>query len=369
MKFTCEKYLLLAAVNTASRAVATKSPIPSLEGILIDAETDVKVTGYDLKRGIQTTFAADVAEPGSIVLNSKLFCEIVRSLPDGIVSFSVENMLTTITCNAAEFKIAGSESGEYPELPTVDREKSVTLPQNILGNMIRQTIFAISDNDTRPVYTGELFEIEGDNLTIVAIDGYRMAVRSETVNAEAVEDCRFIVPGAALGDVEKLCGDTEDPVHITIGAKHISFSLEDTVLVTRRLEGEFLNYRNSIPSQFALEIEVEKEDLFQAVSRVSLLIEDKIKNPLRVTFGDNIIKMLCATGMGNAEDTCRSKGNGRNLEIGFNHRYVLEALRAAPEKELLVCINSEASPCVIKAADHTDNFTYMILPVRLKAGT
>ena len=370
MKFSCEKYLLLAAVNTAGRCAAAKSPIPALEGLLIEAGADVKITGYDLKKGIYTHFPADVSEPGAIVLGAKIFSEIVRSLPDGIVTVScTDSLAVTIRCEASVFNIMGSDAEEYPELPSVDTEKTIGLPQSILGQMIRQTIFAVSDNESRPVYTGELFAIESDALTLVAVDGYRLALRRESVDGASMAGESFIVPGTALSDLEKLCADTEDKVEITVGLKHISFTVGDTVLVTRRLEGEFLNYKKSIPQDFNIRVNIQRGDLLRVVSRVSLIIEEKIKNPLRLTFNDGELSLTCATGVGKADDRCPIDGDGKGLEIGFNNRYLLDALKAAPSDELTLCLNTDSSPCVIVAADGTENFSYMILPVRLKAGT
>ena len=268
MKFTCEKYLLQAAVTTAGRCAAAKSPIPTLEGLLIQAGADVRVTGYDLKKGIYTTIPADVAEPGSIVLGARFLNDVVRSLPDGIVTVGVEEgLLTRIECGESHYTTVGADSGDYPDLPNVDKQRSISVPQNILSKMIRQTVFAVSDNESRPVYTGELFEVKGNTLTVVAVDGYRLSLRRETVDAGDVEDCSFIVPGATLNDLEKLCGDTDEKVSVTVGAKHISFVVGDTVLVSRRLEGEFLNYERSIPTQFAITLQAAKDELVQAVSR------------------------------------------------------------------------------------------------------
>ncbi len=370
MKFSCERYLLLAAVNTAGRCAASKSPIPSLEGLLIEAGVEVKITGYDLKKGIYTHFPADVAEPGAIVLGAKIFAEIVRSLPDGIVTVSSDsNYAVTIRCGASVFNIIGTDAEEYPELPVVDNENCIGLPQKLLGQMIRQTIFAVSDNESRPVYTGSLFELDGNALTVVAVDGYRLALRREEVEGEGMPACRFIVPGTALSDLEKLCADTDDKVDITVGAKHISFVVGDTVLVSRRLEGEFLNYKKSIPQDFNIRVKIERSELLRVVSRVSLIIDEKIKNPLRLTFGDGVLSITCATGVGKADDRCDISGDGKGLEIGFNNRYLLDALKAAPADELTLCLNTDSSPCVVKAADGSENFSYMILPVRLKAGT
>lgn len=368
MKFSCEKYLIQQAVGIASRSTAAKSPIPALEGLLIQAGQDVKITGYDLKKGVYTSFAADVAEPGAIVLNAKLFGEIIRSLPDGIVDISTDGMKTSIHCGASDFAVIGTDSAEYPELPSVDKQNAVSIPQGMLGRMIRQTIFAVSDNESRPVYTGALFEIAEQTLSIVAVDGYRLALRKEPIEGGA-EDCSFIVPGTALSDVEKLCADKDDPVEITVGSKHISFVLGDTVVVSRRLEGEFLNYKKSIPTQFGIEARTDRGDFMRAVSRVSLVIDEKTKNPVRLTVSDDAISLSCRTGIGNADDQCAARIEGApSVTIGFNNRYLLDALKAAPADEIKLGLNTASSPAVILPADGSEEFAYMILPVRLRAG-
>ena len=369
MKFTCERDLLLQAIQTAARCAAAKSPIPALEGLLVEAGHDVRITGYDLKKGIYTSLPADVAETGAIVLSARLFGEIVRSLPNGIVTVEVKSgMNTSITCGASDFSILGSDASEYPELPAVDRQNAVALPQGLLGRMIRQTIFAVSDNESRPVYTGSLFEVRDDTLVIVSVDGYRLALRREKVEAGNLENCTFIVPGAALSDVEKLCADSDEPVDITVGLKHISFGIGDTVLVSRRLEGEFLNYQKSIPSEFGSVAEVNRDDLAQVVSRVSLVIDEKTKHPLKIRIRDGGIDLSCQTGRGRAEDQCPAKiTGGSELVIGFNNRYLLDALKAAPADVLHIGMNTASSPCVLRPADGGDSFSYMILPVRLRA--
>lgn len=367
MKFTCIKSVLQAAVNIASRAASSKSPIPALEGILLEAgPAGLKLTGYDLKKGIYTTIDADVADPGSIVLGAKIFGDIVRSLPEGIVTVKTDGFNVSITCENSDFKIIGTDFNDYPELPSIDRHSGITLPQNILGEMIRETIFAVSDNEARPVYTGEMFEIEGGSLTLVAVDGYRLALRREKIDKE-MESYSFIVPGNALSDLEKLCGDSNEDVTIALGSKHISFTIGRTVIISRRLEGDFLNYRKTVPSVFNVTVRAERVALQRTVERVSLIIDDKIKNPLRCTFGDNEIRIVCSTALGKAEDVCPVDGSGKGLEIGFNNRYILDALKAAPAEEVDVCLNTGSSPCVINPADGSDKFLYMVLPVRLKA--
>lgn len=368
MKFTCEKYLLQQAVNTAARAAAAKSPVPALEGLLIEAGNDVKVTGYDLKKGVYTSFPADVARPGCVVLGAKIFGEIVRSLPDGIVTVDMDEKLrTTIRCGSAEFSILGLDAQDYPELPSVDMRNTVSVEQGILRRMIGETLFAVSDNESRPIYTGSLFEIGEESLTVVSVDGYRLALRKEPILSSDLQEKSFIVPGSALSDVEKLCGDTEDPVYITVGSKHVSFSLGRTVVISRRLEGEFLNYRKSIADSFRYELTVKRTELARTIDRVSLIIDDKIKNPLRCYFRDGQVDFVCVTALGKAEDSCPLTGNGEDLEIGFNNRYLLDALKAAPAEELLVCLNSGSTPCILKPTDGSEHFLYMILPVRLRA--
>ncbi len=368
MKFSCEKYLIQQAVYIASRCTASKSPIPALEGLLIEAGNDVKITGYDLKKGIYTNFPADVAEPGAIVLNSRLFGEIVRSLPDGIVSLNIEkNNIVEIKCGDAEFSLIGTDSGEFPELPAVEKENAISVPQDILGKMLRQTIFAVSDNESRPIYTGALFEVENDELVIVAVDGFRLSLRRERVKTGSLESCRFIVPGTALSDVEKLCTDSEGTADITVGAKHVSFVIGSTVLISRRLEGEFLNYKKSVPTEFAIVMEVARENLLRSVSRVSLVIDEKMKNPLKVFVGPEFVNVSCTTGIGSGEDRCpaKMKEGQAVLTIGLNNRYLLDVLKAAPDDMIRIGLNNANSPCVIFPSEG-DGFAYMILPVRLR---
>lgn len=368
MKFSCEKYVLQNAGNVTSRATASKSPIPALEGILIEAGNGVKLTGYDLKKGIYTSIEADVAEMGSVILEARLFNEILRRMPDGIITVSAdEKYNVNVRCGKSEFNIIGIAPDDYPEMPKVDEQRKIDIPQKYLKSMINQTIFAVSNNDARPVYTGTLFEVSGDSLTMVAIDGYRLAKRTEQLENAAYEDASFIVPGSALSDVEKICADEDELVSISVGSKHISFMIGNTVLVSRRLEGEFLNYRKSIPESFKITLKLERSEFISAIDRVSLIASEKNTNPVRMTVDDGVINCVCITPRGKAEDICSCEGNGNKLEIGFNARYLLDAFKAAGKDTLLFCMNTPYSPAVVKAEDGTENFTYMILPVRLRA--
>ena len=368
MKFSCEKYLLQSACGIASRAAAGKSPIPALEGLLLQASDRLTVTGYDLKKGIYTQLEAEVKEQGSVVVGARLFGEMIRRLPDGIVTISTDiNNNVNVKCGKSEFNFMGISPEDYPEMPVVDGVNNIALPQKILGSMINQTIFAVADNDMRPIYTGTLFDIEGEELTLVSVDGYRLAKRSEKLESAKMENCSFVVPGSALADIERICGDSEELVKISVGAKHISFSIGETVVVSRRLEGEFLNYKKSIPDSFKYTVKVDRGEFMSAIDRVALIVSERNTSPVRMSFNDGSIDCLCVTPIGRAEDVCTCEGSGEGLQIGFNARYLKDALKAAAKEELNICLNSASSPCIITAADGSHNFTYMILPVRLHA--
>lgn len=367
MKFSCEKALLLSAVSTTSRAVAAKSSITALEGILVEAGSQLRLTGYNLETGIRTTVPAEIKEKGSLVLSARLFGEIIRKLPDDMVIFTAENFMVNIKCGMSEFNILGTAPEEFPELPTVDQVNGLTLPQSTLRSMISQTLFAVSDNESRPVHTGSLFEVDESGLTVVSVDGYRLALRHEKVEQhQGALPFSFVVPGSALNEVEKICSG-EESITVQQGARHIMFQTGDTVLVCRRLEGDFLAYKKAIPRNNSIKIEGDTRTLLQSIERVSLIISDKLKSPLRCVFGDGMLSISTKTGIGDAADQCPITGDGQGLEIGFNNKYLMDALKAAPADRLRLEFTSGVAPCVILPAEGEENFIYMVLPVRLKA--
>lgn len=368
MKFSCEKYVLQNALSTAARAASAKSPIPALEGLLIHAGGKVRITGYDLKKGIYTDIEADISAPGAAVLNAKLFVEMIRRMPDGIVTVSVdEDNAVKVKCGKTEYNFVAMSADDYPELPETDRDDAVSVQQKVLRELIEDTVFAVSANESRPVYTGSRFEIENGVLTVISVDGYRLALKRSKLDG-CDKSFAFIIPGSALQDVERICEDSEEPVMINVGTKHVSFTIGDTVVVSRRLEGDFLNYRKAIPEAFRFTLKIDRNEFLAAVDRVSLVVDEKVKNPLRLIFGDGKIDFSCVTPRGRAEDVCTCDGGGEDMEIGFNDRYLREALRAASKDELSMCINTGSSPCIFVPADGGDEFVYMILPVRLRAG-
>ncbi len=370
MKFTCEKSSLSASVSIASRTVALKSTIPALEGLLIEARgAETVISGYDLKTGIRTRLEAEVSEPGSIVLNAKLFGDIVRKMPDDTVSFDCgADMMVHITCGMSSFDIMGTSAEDYPELPGVDTLQRVSVKEGVLKELIEETLFAVSTNEARPIHTGSLFEIEGEELTVVSVDGFRLALRREKLEQPSEEIISFVVPGSALSEVEKIASPSEEPAEICLGEKHILFLIGSTELVSRRLEGEFLDYKKSIPPTGKIVVSVDRRELMDVIERISLLISEKYKSPVRCRFADGKLRVSTATALGKAVDECQIAGDGGELEIGFNNRYLLDALKAAPADTVRLQLNSAVAPCVMLPADEEDkSFVYLILPVRIRS--
>lgn len=374
MKFLCDRSVLLNAITIASRTVSPKSTIPALEGILFETGmtgfSNLTLTGYNLKTGIRTKLEADIQEEGRLVLNAKLLGDIIRKMPEGEISVSTDkNLLVKLTCGASYFEIMGTEADEFPELPSVDAQTAFRIQEKKLQSMISQTLFAISTNESRPVHTGSLFEIRDSELTVVSVDGYRLALRRELLDEETDISTSFVVPGAALLEAGRIAADSEDLAAINMGSKHIMFSIGDSEIISRRLEGEFLDYRKSIPSVHKYDIHAERRELLNVFERVSLMISEKYKSPVRCKFDDGVLKLSAATAIGKATDECDVEGNAEGLEIGFNNRYILEALRAAPDDRVNIQLLSGVSPCVILPEDPDNkSYLYLILPVRIRAG-
>ena len=368
MKFSCEKALLQNAIAVASRAVAQKSSIPALEGLLLHADHTLTVSGYNMQTGIRTKVSADVTSGGDIVLNARLFGDIIRRMPDDVVTFSADDkMMVHLNCGDADFDILGLSAADYPDLPEVEDEYCVSIQQKILRAMIEETAFAVSTNEGRPVHTGALFEINDKGLTMVAVDGFRLAVRREPLEKIEGGSFSFVAPGSALNEVKGICGDVEDLASVTLGKRHILFDVGDTDLICRRLEGDFLDYKNAIPRKNPITIVADTKSLIGSIDRVSVVISDKLKSPVRCIFDHDKVLLSAKTGNGEAKDVCRVSGDGNGLEIGFNNRYLMEALRYAPADTVKIELNTGVSPAIIVPVDDQENFLYMVLPVRLKS--
>lgn len=369
MKFSCEKLLLQNAVNTASRAVAAKSSIPALEGLLLTcAGEKLTVSGYNMQTGIRTHFPVEAAEDGELVVNARLIGEILRRLPDDVVTFTADDkFLIHLSCGNADFDIMGLSAADFPELPEVEEKYAVQIAEKTLKSMIQQTSFAVSTNEARPVHMGSLFEVCADGLTVVSVDGFRLALRKEPLEKIEGGAFSFVAPGTALNEVERICEEIDESVTITLGQRHILFEVGETELICRRLEGEFLDYKNAIPRRNPINLVLDTKTMLQSLERVSVVISEKLKSPVRCLFEDNKVTMSAKTASGDAKDVCHIAGDGQGLEIGFNNRYLMDALRYAPADTVKMELNTGISPAIIVPVDGEENFLYMVLPVRLKA--
>jgi DNA polymerase-3 subunit beta len=374
MRFSCEKALMLSAVQTAARAVSTRSTIAALEGLLIAAEEDtLTVTGYNLETGIRSRVPAGVREGGAVVVPARLLGDMVRRLPDERIDFEADEAgMVHIVCGNSRFDLTGMPAAEFPEMPTPNRERSVRLSSLALRTGIGLTLFAVSDNENKQIHTGLLFDIEDGAVTLVGVDGYRLAMHKTPVEGEGGEPFSFVVPGTAMREIERILEPSEDVmVDIELGKQNICFTMGDTVLISRLLEGKFLNYKQSVPQDHAIIFEVSAAALRESVERVSLMINEKIKNPVSCTFEGSgkgtLLKLSCATTVGRADDICAVDGDiEETLKIGFNNRYLLDALRASGVDRVKLLLKNNLSPMLMTPAEG-DKFTFMVLPIRLKA--
>ena len=364
MKFSVNKKELTEAVSNIQRAVSSKTSIPALEGILIKAEVgSIELTAYDLELGMKTKILANVTEYGNIVLSAKLFLEIVRKSPNDTLSISVdEKNIATITSGASVFTIIGIEAQEFPELPSVEDSECIEINGELLKGIIRQTIFAVAETDVKPINQGSLFSIKDGILDVVSVDGYRLALRREVIGFN--KDVSFVVPGKTLSEVSKLIKDNTVKIHL--GRRHIMFSIENYIVISSMLEGDFLDYNGAIPKENNTEIIVKTRDLIESTERVSLLISDRLKSPIRCIFEDGEIRLSCTTSIGRATDQINCVMSGRNMEMGFNNRYLLDALRNSECDEVKIKLNGSLNPMIILPKEG-DSFLFLVLPVRLKS--
>lgn len=366
MKFTIEKRLLNEAVTNLQRAVSSKTSIPALEGIHIRSEENrLILTAYDLEIGMQTELPAIISAPGAIILTAKLFAEIVRRSPDEDITIDVDDRNTaTITSGVSCFTIIGMDSAEFPELPKITDADTIKMPQELLKSMIRQTLFAVADSTAKPIHQGSLFKIESGNLDVVSVDGYRLALRREAINY--ANNTKFVVPGKTLSEVLKLLKDSEGEVEICPSRRHILFRIDNYTVISALLEGEFLDYKSALPKDKKTEVTVSTRTMIESVERVSLLITDRLKSPVRCVIGEDTVKLFCTTTMGRATDQILAEISGDQLEIGFNNKYLLDALRAAETDEVRLQLGGPISPMLVLPKEG-DAFSFLVLPVRLRS--
>ena len=369
MRFTCEKSQLQQGLNIASRTVAQKSSLSVLAGILCKATDSLSLTGYNMETAITYQVEAEVTDIGECILPARLFGDIIRRLPEGPVTVVVdESYKVSIRSGYASFTISAESSEDYPELPEIGTGSSVMIPQNKLKELISGTIFAVSENQGRPIHTGVKFEVSGDSVSAIAVDGFRLARRTWHPDAPTGREMSFVVPAQGLKEVEKIVTDTEDEAAFTLGSKHILFTVGGATLICRLLEGDFLDWRKVVPINCPVNLVANVSDLSASIERVGLIVSVKYKSPVRSVFGDQVVQLRTNTTIGAAEDRCSLAGDGKELEIGFNVRYLADALRVVPSEEVVLELTNGLSPIVLSPADDKYDFAYMVLPVRIKNG-
>lgn len=370
MKIICEKDKILKALNSVTKAVASKTPMPILEGILIQTnESEVKLTTYDLEIGIEYIIECNVQEQGATVVNAIMFSEIIRKLPDTEIKITLNDKnLLVIECEGSLYKLATMNPSEFPELPQINIENSIEIEQNTLKDMIRKTIFAVSTEENRPIFTGCLFEIASNKLNLVAVDGFRLAWKNKFLQNK-INDFTAVIPGRTLNEINKIILDSFDTIKIGVAKNQALFEMENCKIVTRLLDGDFLNYSNVIPENWETRIRVNKNVIQNCFERISLIssssIEKEKKYPVKVIIDIGKVTISCTNQTGDAKEEMYVSTEGKNLEVGFNPKYFLDALRAIDDEEVFIDFGTSISPCIIRPVDDGD-YIYMILPIRLK---
>ena len=366
MKFECEKTLLANAIDGVSRAITNRAAIPVLEGIYLKAEGfTLTLTGYDMEMGITTTIECNVLVPGETVLDAKLLGSMVSRMPAGDICIELtDEGQAKISGGVAEFEIPALNASDYPSLPVTGADNTMTVKCGMLREMIEKTIYAVSQDDKKPAHTGELFVIEPGSLTIVALDGYRLAIIQRAV--ECTRDIRIIIPAKTLQELLKIMGGPDDDIKIDANRRYVVFTTNGYTIMSRLIEGEFLNYKSVIPDGCRSKVVVDCKQFIDTIERASLIITERLKNPLRITFAKDKITVRCQTTLGKVVDEFPPvKMEGDAVEIGFNNRYMLEALRNARSERVLLEINGPLSPVKMLPEEGKD-FIYLVLPVRFK---
>ena len=371
MKFICEKEKLLKAINSVVKAASSRTTLPILEGILIQTnDQEIKLTTYDLELGIEYIIECDVEEQGNTVVNATMFSEIIRKLPEADIKITLnEKDLLVIECQGSLYKLSTMNPLEFPELPVIDVENSVELDQNTLKNMIRKTIFAVSIEENRPIFTGCLFEILNNKINVVAVDGFRLSLKSNFLENSA-NNFSAVIPGKTLNEVNKIISDSFDKIKISVSKNQALFEMENCKIVTRLLDGEFLKYDNVIPKTWETRIRVNKKDLQECFERVSLIsmssIEKERKYPVKVSIEIGKAIISCTNQAGDAKEEILVTTEGKNIEAGFNPKYFLDALKVIDDEEIYVDFGSSISPCIIRPVDEDGSYLYMILPIKIQ---
>ena len=366
MRFTCEKSMLMTGLNITGRTVAQKSALSAIEGILCTARNELSLTGFNMETAITYVLDAEITDTGACILPAKLFGDIIRRLPEGPVTVVVdENYKVSIRAGYASFTISAEPADDYPELPDVGDGHSIRIPQTALKELIGGTIFSVSENQGRPIHTGVKFEVEEGKVSAIAVDGFRLARRTYHTEDTSGRNLSFVVPAQGLKEVEKILQEGDEDVAFTLGSKHILFSMGSATLICRLLEGEFLDWRRVVPNNCPVKLVANVVELTSSLERVGLIVSEKYKSPVRCVFSNQVLLLKTNTTIGAAEDRCSFAGDGKELEIGFNVRYLCDALRAVPSEEVVLELTNGLSPIVMTPVDDKYDYSYMVLPVRI----
>ena len=363
MKLICSKANLVQGVNIVMKAVPSKTTMAILECILIDATTnEIKFTANDMELGIETKIEGDIISKGIVALDAKIFSEIVRKLPDNEVSIETdENYRTTITCEKAVFTIAGKSGEDFSYLPSIEKNKFIYLSQFTLKEVIRQTIFSIADNDSNKLMTGELFEVTGNELKVVSLDGHRISIRKIELK-ESFDDIKVVVPGKTLNEISKiLSGGIEDEVRIFFTSNHIVFEFDKTVVVSRLIEGEYFKINQMLSSDYETKISINKKEFLSCIDRATLLVKEGDKKPIIINITDGDLELKITSVVGTMNENIDIVKDGKDIMIGFNPRFLIDALKVIDDEEINIYLVNPKAPCFIKDAE--EKYIYLILPV------
>ena len=369
MKLICSKSNLLHGVNIVSKAVPTRTTMAILECILIDASAnEIKLTANDMELGIETKIEGEIAERGVIALDAKIFSEIVRKLPDSDVVIETDaSFKTTITCEKAKFNIVGKSGDDFSYIPYIERNEAITLSQFTLKEVIRQTIFSIADNDNNKLMTGELFEIEENHLKVVSLDGHRISIRNIELKNN-YEHKKVVVPGKTLQEVSKILpGSAEEDVNMFLTDNHIVFEFDDTTVVSRLIEGEYFKIEQMLSSDYETKVKINKREMLDCIDRATLLVKEGDKKPIIMNVTDGNMELKINSFIGSMNEDIDIVKDGKDILIGFNPKFFIDALRVIDEEEVSLYMVNPKAPCFIK--DDEGKFIYLILPVNFNAST
>jgi DNA polymerase III, beta subunit len=367
MKIVCPKSELLNRVNIVLKAVPAKSTMSILECFIIEVKSDtIKMISNDMELGIETFVNGTILEAGTIAVNAKIFSEIIRKLPDNNVTIETDsNYSITITCEKSKFTILGKSSEEFPFLPEIDKKEAVVLSQFSLKEIIRQTVFSISDNESNKIMTGELFEINGNQFKVVSLDGHRFSIRRITLK-ESYNDIKVIVPGKTLNEIIKiLSGEMSDDVSIYFTDKHILFEFDNTIVLSRLIEGEYFKINQMLSSDYETKITVNKKELLNCIDRTTLLIKESEKRPVIIDINDRKMELKMSTSIGSMDEEIDIVKEGKDILIGFNPKFLIEALRVIDDETIDIYLINPKAPCFIRDAE--ESYTYLILPVNFNS--